>query len=278
VNRYLAAYAESEYLGVKYDAEQCMDNLLKNLLCESTSQLVQIVRSKYEYSQDQFNDTCDYLLKYYFEQQWAHNQDLITTPTTRPRRTQAILSEETAVEGTMDDDRVAAIGQATDAFMVSEAWWKASTPEDRDLLRRLRNRARAKFQSLNEHSGSGQKEQSKNHREETVPNTQAQLATSNQTMAFVEIEDDSEDDSAVLHMNEIHNQCRDMFGGMARMESNEEVRCHLEYCDRLAYLTRTPRAAFATADSGADTTVLGKEWLINLKDPVRKVNLVGFDA
>jgi hypothetical protein len=34
-----------------------------------------------------------------------------------------------------------------DAFMVSEAWWKASTPVDRDLLRRLHNRARAKFQS-----------------------------------------------------------------------------------------------------------------------------------
>jgi hypothetical protein len=67
VNRYLAAYAELDYLGVKYDAEQSMDNLLKNLLCESTSQLVQIVRSKYEYKQDPFNGTCDYLLKYYFE-------------------------------------------------------------------------------------------------------------------------------------------------------------------------------------------------------------------
>jgi hypothetical protein len=94
-----------------------------------------------------------------------------------------------------------------------------------------------------------------------VPNTQAQLTTSNQTMALVEIEVDSEDDSAVVPMNEIHNQCREMFGGMETMEFNEEVRCHLEYCDRLAYLTRAPRTAFATAESGADITVLGKEWL-----------------
>jgi hypothetical protein len=71
---------------------------------------------------------------------------------------------------------------------------------------------------------------------------------------------------------------RDIFGGMARMEISDQVRCNLEFCERLAYFTRSPRRAYATADSGADTNVLGKEWLVVSKDPIQKVNLVGFDA
>ena len=41
VHRYLTAYGELEYLGVKYDSEHCTDNLLKNLLCESTTNLIE---------------------------------------------------------------------------------------------------------------------------------------------------------------------------------------------------------------------------------------------
>jgi hypothetical protein len=46
----------------------------------------------------------------------------------------------------------------------------------------------------------------------------------------------------------------------------------------MAYLSRSQKKAYATADSGADTNVLGREWLVIATDPVRKVNLVGFDA
>jgi hypothetical protein len=45
----------------------------------------------------------------------------------------------------------------------------------------------------------------------------------------------------------------------------------------LAYLTRSPRAAYATADSGVDTNLLEKEWLIVSRDPTRKVNSIGFE-
>jgi hypothetical protein len=79
-------------------------------------------------------------------------------------------------------------------------------------------------------------------------------------------------------MRDIQYRFRDMFGGMDRVEHREEVRCHLEYCDRLASYTTTPRIAYATADSGADTNVLGREWLVVSNDPVRKVNVIGFDA
>jgi hypothetical protein len=43
-------------------------------------------------------------------------------------------------------------------------------------------------------------------------------------------------------------------------------------------LSRCPRTAYATADLGADTNVLGRKWLIIAKDAVRNVNLMGFDA
>jgi hypothetical protein len=52
----------------------------------------------------------------------------------------------------------------------------------------------------------------------------------------------------------------------------------LEYVDRIALVSKSPNVAHATADSGADTNVLGSEWRIVSSDPVRKVNLVGFDA
>jgi hypothetical protein len=178
-----------------------------------------------------------FYVTYYFEQKWVHSQDLFNTPTTRPQLTQTILSEEAAMEDTMDDDRVAAFGKENDVFMVSEIWWKASALDDRDLLRRLRFRANAKLQSLNEHPGGGQKEQMKNHKEDVVAKVQAHLATSNHTCVDVE---DSDDDSVVLQMQDIQDRVRDVFDGMVRVERWEEVRCRLEDFDRIAYSTKTP--------------------------------------
>jgi hypothetical protein len=90
--------------------------------------------------------------------------------------------------------------------------------------------------------------------------------------------EDSDEDSAVQQLNNIESKMRDVFGGIARMDDSEEVRCHLEYCDRLAYLTQLPREAYVTADSGADTNVLCREWMIVSTAPVPFLNLVGFDA
>jgi hypothetical protein len=49
----------------------------------------------------------------------------------------------------------------------------------------------------------------------------------------------------------------------------ESIRCHVEYGDRLAHLSQSTKEAYnATADSGAGTNVLGKEWLIISTDPI----------
>jgi hypothetical protein len=78
------------------------------------------------------------------------------------------------------------------------------------------------------------------------------------------ISEDSLMDSRVVAYR--HAKMKDMFGGLARTRNFGVVRCHLQYCDKLAYLTRSHQVAYATADSGADRNVLGKEWLIVSRD------------
>lgn len=92
--------------------------------------------------------------------------------------------------------------------------------------------------------------------------------------AFQDECDRVDEDPAVAQLGLIESQMRHFFGGMAKTE----VRCHMEYLDRLAFLSHSQAPAYATFDSGADTNVLGKEWLIISTDPLRKINLVGFDG
>jgi uncharacterized SAM-dependent methyltransferase len=80
-------------LGVKYEQEHSLDNLLKNLLCEVTTSLAELVRSNNQNSEEPFKDACEHLLKYYYEQQWSRNQEFITPLTSRTRRTQAAVAE-----------------------------------------------------------------------------------------------------------------------------------------------------------------------------------------
>jgi hypothetical protein len=56
------------------------------------------------------------------------------------------------------------------------------------------------------------------------------------------------------------------------------VCCHTEYIDRIAQLVDSDATSIATVDSGADTNILGRGWLIVSEDPFRRINLVGFDA
>jgi hypothetical protein len=71
---------------------------------------------------------------------------------------------------------------------------------------------------------------------------------------------------------------RSIFTAMVRRIGDENVRCNGEYEEVLANLSKATNEAYATTHSGADTNVLGKEWRIQAVDPVRRVNLVGFDA
>jgi hypothetical protein len=89
---------------------------------------------------------------------------------------------------------------------------------------------------------------------------------------------DTDEDSAVEQMNILELKIRSIFAGMARRVGEENTRCNGEYEEVLANLSKATHEAYATADTGADTNVLGKKWRILAIDPVRKVNLVGFDA
>jgi hypothetical protein len=53
------------------------------------------------------------------------------------------------------------------------------------------------------------------------------------------------------------------------------VRCHTEYFDCIGH---SEASSIATVDSDADTNVLGRDWLIVSEDPLRRINLIGFDA
>jgi hypothetical protein len=57
--------------------------------------------------------------------------------------------------------------------------------------------------------------------------------------------------------------------------SSEAVRCHTEYFDCIGH---SEASSIATVDSDADTNVLGRDWLIVSEDPLRRINLIGFDA
>jgi hypothetical protein len=89
---------------------------------------------------------------------------------------------------------------------------------------------------------------------------------------------DTDEDSAVEQMNILELKIRSIFAGMAHRVGEENIRCNGDYEEVLANLSKATHESYATADSGADTNVLGKEWRILAIDPVRKVNLVGFDA
>jgi hypothetical protein len=91
------------------------------------------------------------------------------------------------------------------------------------------------------------------------------------------VDDEDDHDSAVDQMNELEHMMEDTFGYMARTSDQDSIRCHVEYDECLANLSKMTKEAYATADSGADTTILGKEWLVIAQDPVRRDNLVGFD-
>jgi hypothetical protein len=122
----------------------------------------------------------------------------------------------------------------------------------------LRSKVKARIQEQNEHPKRGW-----GNPIHTPPNNSASKAHAQRAVAqlYPDSDDDDEDvddDSAVGQVSTLESTMRDIFGGMARMETSDQVRCNLEYCDRLAYLTRSPRAAYAIADSGANTKVLGK--------------------
>jgi hypothetical protein len=151
------------------------------------------------------------------------------------------------------------------------------TPDEQDMLRQLRTRVKARLQARKEYPQSGRVGQNTPIRDGETTSVHVQKATSATSIILSDDSDDDTHDSAVEQLESLENQMRCIFGGMAITSDIEHFRCHLEYCDRLAFLSQTPVGAYATADSGADTSVLGKEYSIVATDPVRKVNLIGFD-
>jgi hypothetical protein len=92
----------------------------------------------------------------------------------------------------------------------------------------------------------------------------------------------SSDDSAVVNLDARNTRFQALYTQQSEWQehtaSTEQVRCNVEYLDRLANLCRAETPAYATADSGADTNVLGHQMLVVSTDPLRRINLVGLDA
>jgi hypothetical protein len=217
-----------------------------------------------------------HLRNYYFEQQWTHNQELIIHPTLRPRRTQAAFVEDRDTTGQLMEERMVAYGQQrNEDLRVSDAWWKGATSEEQEILRQMRLKIKARLQAHNEHPSATSKPPLAQSQSSPLP--QQYRSGKLAHLAPVDEDDDSDiEDSAVAHLGEIEGQMRSVFGGMVKSTGPEHVRCNLDFCDRLALHSHSPMIAYATADSGADTNVLGSEWRIVSSDPVRTVNLVGF--
>jgi hypothetical protein len=278
VQRYQTAYGELEQLGVKHSQQDRTDNLLKNLLCESTTSLVELLRANYKDSEEPFRETCLHLLNYYFEQQYTHNLDLITHPTSRPRRVQGAIQDGVEEIRVPEEDRIVAYGQnRSDDLRIPDTWWRGATPEEQEVLRQMRIKIKARLQVHNEHPSATSKPPLAQSQSSPLP--QQYRSGKLVRLTSVDEDDDSDiEDSAVAHLGEFEGQMRSVFGGMVKSTGLEHVRCNLDFCDRLALQSQSSMTAYATADSGADTNVLGKEWRIVSSDPIRKVNLVGFDA
>jgi hypothetical protein len=165
--------------------------------------------------------------------------------------------------------------QRSDDLRIPDAWWKGATEEEQEILRNMRTRIKARLQAHRKHPNG--KPVLKLDR--LIPKNKGAVQAQ-QALAY-SLEDDIDDDDedqAVAQLGHIEAETRNVFGGMARAYENEHVKCNFDYLDRIAQLSNSRASAYATADSGADTNVLGQEWLIIAMDPVRKINLVGFDA
>lgn len=69
-----------------------------------------------------------------------------------------------------------------------------------------------------------------------------------------------------------------VFGRVARTMEPEQTRHFMEHCNDLALLSNSQALVYATADTAADTKLLGHEWLVVAIEPLRNIDLVGFDA
>jgi hypothetical protein len=131
----------------------------------------------------------------------------------------------------------------------------------------MRAKIKARRQAQREQLQSGQPVQKQtptdSEPKKTVPKEYAQTVVS-LSPAYPPYSDTEEEDhdSAVEQLDQMEHKMRDVFGNMARISCMENIRCHVEYDECLANLPQTTKEAYVTADSGADKTVLGKEWLV----------------
>jgi hypothetical protein len=165
--------------------------------------LVELVRTTYRESETPFSQICDHLLGYYYEQQWARDQELIM----HPRRMQVVTQEgdDGMVQG--EDSRMAAYGQQRNNDLhVSDAFWKGATPEEQDVLRQLRTKIKARLQAKREYP----------ERPSTLrQDGDIMKAHANKAVAvyYPEDTDDDDVDSAVEQLGIIENKMRSIFGG-----------------------------------------------------------------
>jgi hypothetical protein len=69
----------------------------------------------------------------------------------------------------------------------------------------------------------------------------AQRAVSQEYPVSNDLEDDDDHDSAVDQMNELEQMMEDVFGHMASTINEESIRCHVEYDECLANVSKTTK-------------------------------------
>jgi hypothetical protein len=114
---------------------------------------------------------------------------------------------------------------------------------------------KARKQAKNEHPQSPKKDQYDSPKQGATMISNVQRATA----AEYSNSSDTDEDSAVEQMNILELKIRSIFAGMAHRVGEENIRCNGDYEEVLANLSKATHESYATADSGADTNVLGKE-------------------
>jgi hypothetical protein len=178
--------------------------------------------------------------------------------------------------------------------------WNSISPEDKSLLVEIRKRARQNLEhpqqsmkpavSTEEIPSQYQKAQANlSHQNEPADDDHVHETSCNTNHVTGHDDDVPSDASDVIadeavamlaQRDDVLEQFFKFSTRRIRMASRvpEAVRCHTEYIDRIAQLVHSDTTSIATADSGADTNVLGRDWPIVSEDPFRRINLVGFDA
>jgi hypothetical protein len=123
----------------------------------------------------------------------------------------------------------------------------------------MRTAIKARLQATRGHLSGHQKPPLTRAGQNTQVEGFVEFAYAQQSLTY---EGDYDDDPTVTLLRYLEAQMRNMLGERARTWMQVLVCCNFDYFYRTAQLSTYQVPAYVTACSGADTNVLGKEWII----------------